>query len=147
MRVRGGSWKAIALLIALAASGAAPPKGAPFKDAGRDSRAMSGRELYVAYCASCHGLEGRGDGPAAEAMRMSPTDLTALSRKHGGRFPVLRVQRLLGGIEGIPAHGGKRMPVWGPVFLPLSPAEGAAATLTGRLVRYLESIQQPADRR
>lgn len=104
---------------------------------------MSGRELYVAYCASCHGLEGRGDGPAAEAMRMRPADLTALSRKYG-QFPAPRVQRLLGGIEGFPAHGGKRMPVWGPVFLPLSPAEGEAAALTGRLVRYLESLQRPA---
>jgi len=147
MRMRGASWKAIALLAAVSASGAAPPKGTPLKDAGRDSRSMSGRELYVAYCASCHGVEGRGDGPAAEAMRMRPTDLTALARRHGGQFPALRVQRLLGGIEGVPAHGGKRMPVWGPVFLPLSPAEGETAAMIDRLVRYLESIQKPADRR
>lgn len=143
MRSRTHLWKAVVLLVAVTAAGAAPPKGTPLKDAGRDSRVMSGRDLYVAYCASCHGLEGQGDGPAAEAMRMRPTDLTALARNNGGQFPRLRVQRLLGGIEGLPAHGGKRMPVWGPVFLPLSPAEGEAAAKIGRLVRYLESLQRP----
>lgn len=147
MWLRTASWKAVAMLAAIAASGAAPPREPPLKTAGRDSRAMSGRELYVAYCASCHGLEGRGDGPAAEAMRMRPADLTALAEKHGGQFPAVRVQRLLGGIEGLPAHGGKRMPVWGPVFLPLSPAEGQAAVLIDRLVQYLQSIQKPASPR
>lgn len=144
MRLRR-RWTAFALALASAAvSAAAPPRVDGVKGAEQRARAMSGRDLYVAYCASCHGIEGRGDGPAAEAMRMRPPDLTRLSEKHGGRFPVARVQRLLGGVEGIPAHGGKRMPVWVPVFLPLSPAEGESAALIDRLVRYLESIQSRA---
>lgn len=147
MWLRTASWKAVAMLAAIAASGAAPPREAPLKSAGREARTMTGRELYVAYCASCHGMEGRGDGPAAEAMRMRPADLTALTEKHGGKFPTVRVQRLLGGIEGLPAHGGRRMPVWGPVFLPLSPAEGQTAALIDRLVQYLQSIQKPASPR
>jgi mono/diheme cytochrome c family protein len=142
--MRGGKTgiTAILLLAAAAWAAAAPPKKNPLQPVERSARAMSGRELYLAYCASCHGLEGKGDGPASEAMRMQPTDLTTLARKHG-KFPALRVQRLLGGIEGLPAHGGKRMPVWGPVFLPVSPAGGEDAALIDRLVRYLESIQQP----
>lgn len=144
MWLRTAPWKAVAVLAAAAAAGAAPPREPPMKTSGRDSRPMSGRELYVAYCASCHGMDGRGGGPAAEAMDMRPADLTALAEKHGGRFPAVRVQRLLGGIEGLPAHGGKRMPVWGPAFLPLSPAEGQAAVLIDRLVQYLQSIQKPA---
>jgi len=132
-----------ALLLGAALAPGAPPKESPVAGAERRSRAMSGRELYVAYCASCHGLEGLGDGPAAEAMRMRPTDLTQLSHRYGGRFPTARVQRLLGGVEGLPAHGGKRMPVWGPVFIPLSPADGQAAALVDRLVHYLESLQKP----
>lgn len=122
----------------------APPREA--RPAAADQRAttMSGRELYVAYCASCHGMEGRGDGPAAEALRMRPTDLTLLSKTHGGKFPRARVERLLGGLDGFPAHGGKKMPVWGPVFMPLSPTDAHSAALIDRLVRYLESIQQPA---
>lgn len=140
-------WLAGIAMALAAAPAAAPPKDAPVKAAGQRARGMTGRELYVAYCASCHGIEGRGDGPAAEALRMRPADLTALSRNSGGQFPALRVRRLLGGLEGLPAHGGKRMPVWGPVFLPLSPAEGEASALIDRLVKYLESIQKPASPR
>lgn len=137
---------ALAGALALAASGA-PPRDALPLAAEKRASAMSGRDLYLAYCASCHGMEGRGDGPAAEAMRMRPADLTALKRTRGGSFPKARVERLLGGLEGFPAHGGKKMPVWGPVFVPLSPADGHAAALIDRLVRYLESIQQPAEAR
>jgi cytochrome c oxidase cbb3-type subunit I/II len=34
-----------------------------------------GRELWARHCASCHGDEGRGDGPAASWLRPRPTDL------------------------------------------------------------------------
>lgn len=143
MRKRSRPCLAIAaLLLGAALTPGAPPRDSPVAGAERRSREMSGRDLYVAYCASCHGLDGRGDGPAAEAMRMRPADVTQLSHRYGGRFPTARVQRLLGGVEGLPAHGGRRMPVWGPVFTPLSPADGQAAALADRLVRYLESIQK-----
>jgi hypothetical protein len=129
------------------ARAAAPPKQPPVNTAMQRARVMTGRELYLACCASRLGLEGRGGGPAAEALRMRPADLTELSQKHGGQFPKVRVERLLGGMEGLPAHGGKRMPVWGPVFLPLSPSEAEAVALTGRLIQYLESIPKPARKR
>jgi len=145
-RHRSCAVAAFLLLAAAAPLRTAPPKAPPAPYAGNRASGMSGRELYVAYCASCHGMEGRGDGPAAEALRMSPTDLTLLARKYGGTFPRARVQRLLGGLEGFPAHGGKRMPVWGPVFIPVSPADSHSAALIDRLVRYLESIQQPGER-
>jgi cytochrome c553 len=29
----------------------------------------SGSELFRMYCASCHGVDGRGDGPVAEALK------------------------------------------------------------------------------
>ncbi len=147
MRTRELLAAAAVVFGAFALRGAAPPRMDAVKGAEQRARAMSGRDLYVSYCASCHGMEGKGDGPAAEAMRMRPTDLTKLAQKHGGQFPVLRVQGLLRGLEGFPAHGGKRMPVWGPVFLPVSPAEGEAAALVDRLVRYLESIQARAGER
>jgi mono/diheme cytochrome c family protein len=139
-------WSARAGLLALAAALAlhgAPPRETLPRTAERRTAAMGGRELYLAYCASCHGMEGRGDGPAAEAMRMRPTDLTLLRKTHGGSFPKARIERLLGGLEGFPAHGGRKMPVWGPVFIPVSPADGHSAALIDPLVRYLESIQQP----
>jgi putative copper export protein len=36
-----------------------------------------GQELYAPHCASCHGAQGRGDGPAAAGMAVPPADLTA----------------------------------------------------------------------
>lgn len=35
-----------------------------------------GKEKYAVYCASCHGITGEGDGPAAAALAVKPTDLT-----------------------------------------------------------------------
>jgi putative copper export protein/mono/diheme cytochrome c family protein len=36
-----------------------------------------GASLFAAHCASCHGPEGRGDGPAAASLNPPPADLTA----------------------------------------------------------------------
>jgi mono/diheme cytochrome c family protein len=38
---------------------------------------VAGTALYPAHCASCHGAEGRGDGPASAGLRVPPADLTA----------------------------------------------------------------------
>lgn len=35
-----------------------------------------GAEIYAANCASCHGAEGRGDGPAAAGLPVRPANLT-----------------------------------------------------------------------
>jgi len=34
----------------------------------------TGQALYEAHCASCHGLEGRGDGPNAASLPSPPAD-------------------------------------------------------------------------
>jgi mono/diheme cytochrome c family protein len=44
-----------------------------------DPEAIGGGEsLYRANCASCHGLEGAGDGPAAGDLARPPRDLAAI---------------------------------------------------------------------
>lgn len=35
-----------------------------------------GKELFVKYCASCHGETGKGDGPLGARLNPKPTDLT-----------------------------------------------------------------------
>ena len=35
-----------------------------------------GRDLYRMHCASCHGAEGRGDGPAAAGLKYPPRDFS-----------------------------------------------------------------------
>lgn len=75
-----------------------------------------GRELYVRYCASCHGVGGKGDGPAAETMQPRPTDLTRLSERYGGPPPRREVMAAIDGRRPVRAHGDSAMPVWGVVF-------------------------------
>ncbi len=42
--------------------------------------AYEGRRLYVSYCQLCHGTGGKGDGPLAKVMKISPADLTTTVR-------------------------------------------------------------------
>ena len=57
---------ALPLAAALLASvaGAEPPAEAP----GRSLPVDLGAQLFVRYCASCHGVTGVGDGPVARAL-------------------------------------------------------------------------------
>ena len=43
------------------------------------SSIKSGKDLYITYCTSCHGLNGQGTGKRAEKLNMQPTDFTAVS--------------------------------------------------------------------
>ena len=77
---------------------------------------VNGREHYVRYCASCHGVGGRGDGPAADAIQPRPTDLTRLRERYGGQYPIREVMGAIDGRYPVRAHGDSAMPVWGIVF-------------------------------
>jgi len=109
--------------------------------AGRTSPA-SGQEMYVNYCAACHGKDGKGDGPAAPALKVAPADLTALTQKNSGKYPVMRVTSVLNGQANLAAHGNKEMPVWGKIFWQMSGGHDAEVQQRiGNLNKYLESIQ------
>jgi len=72
--------------------------------------AASGSEMYKSYCAACHGKDGKGDGPAATALKAPPSDLTQLAKKNNGKFPADHVAyELRAGVAG--AHGSADMPV------------------------------------
>jgi mono/diheme cytochrome c family protein len=103
----------------------------------------SGRQMFDAYCASCHGQGGKGNGPAAPALMNMPTDLTHLAAKNGGAFPESHVAQVIRGDMMTIAHGSKEMPVWGPVFLHLEREDPGMAQLRVRnLTKYIESMQQ-----
>jgi len=102
----------------------------------------SGKGMYDAYCASCHGLGGKGDGPAAPALKMPTTNLTTLAAKNGGTYPAAHVAAVIQGDAMTPAHGSKDMPVWGPIFLSIGGHSQAEVQLRIRnLTNYLESLQ------
>ena len=80
---------------------------------------LAGGDLFRFYCASCHGRDGKGDGPVASALNRRPPDLTTIARRSGGRFPTNRVEGFVtGNREPTLAHGSADMPVWGPIFKP-----------------------------
>ena len=74
------------------------------------------RHDYQKYCASCHGAEGRGDGPVAQAMKAMPADLTLLSMNNDGKYPADKVREIIDGRADVKAHGPRAMPVWGNEF-------------------------------
>ena len=84
-----------------------------------------GRKLFLQYCASCHGMDGKGGGPVAGQLKTAPHDLTKIE-KEDGKFPFNRVQRIVSG-EGVEVHGTKEMPVWG-TYLRRQKGEGFAIT-------------------
>jgi mono/diheme cytochrome c family protein len=74
-----------------------------------------GQQEFQSRCASCHGRDGKGNGPIADLLRKSPPDLTQLSKQNGGIFPISRVYDSIVG-DSVQAHGSRDMPVWGQLY-------------------------------
>jgi mono/diheme cytochrome c family protein len=103
----------------------------------------SGMQMFKQYCASCHGLDGKGRGPVAASFRKPPPNLTTLATRHGGSFPEEYVRNLLRFGPGFSAHGSSEMPVWGPIFQYLDNYnEAAVRQRIKNLSEFLESIQE-----
>ena len=106
--------------------------------------ANDGKQMYVSYCAPCHGVEGKGNGPVSGALKTRPVNLTLLSRNNGGKFPVMHVQSILQFGATNPAHGTAQMPVWGPVLgkmVPNGNGPNVGVLRISNLSNYLETIQ------
>lgn len=101
-----------------------------------------GKLMYSNYCAPCHGMDGRGSGPVAGALKTRPTDLTMLARTNGGKYPDDHVTAVLEFGTAYPAHGTAEMPVWGPLLAKISNVHTQERALRlANLTHYLESIQ------
>jgi mono/diheme cytochrome c family protein len=107
-----------------------------------DTDPGSGVEMYRTYCAVCHGLDGKGNGPAAAALKQPLPDLTLLSKKNRGEFPMFQVTNVIQGDTVITAHGSRDMPMWGDVFRGLKRDEAVVTLRVHNLAEYVASLQQ-----
>lgn len=109
---------------------------------------MSGKDLYLRFCAACHGAEGRGDGPVAASFKVEVPDLTLIARRSRGSYPRERVARIIDGRYIVGAHGSRTMPVWGEDLSRLElgnpEAERATRVIIDRLADYVWQLQKPA---
>lgn len=106
-------------------------------------QSLDGQTLYRTYCAVCHGMDGKGGGPAAAALKKVPPDLTRISERNRGVFPEARVQQIIAGEEvPTPAHGSREMPVWGPIFGQIAWDQDLGKVRVYNLAKYLESLQR-----
>ncbi len=97
-----------ALLVACGGAAEVASPTIPAEFAGRvnplgASAASAGAGLFATNCASCHGPEGRGDGPASAALRPAPTNLAAIGQAAADDVLFWRIR------SGVP---GTAMPAW-----------------------------------
>lgn len=135
------------LKIGLLACGLAVILGSP------SSAQNLGAIEYSNSCATCHGQDGKGDGPVSSQLLNTPPDLTVLSKMNGGVFPIADVYAIIDGTADVAVHGGRDMPIWGDRYMTemrddptahYSWVEARAYALNRvlALVEYLSSIQE-----
>jgi mono/diheme cytochrome c family protein len=102
----------------------------------------SGSEMYLAYCASCHGPKGLGDGPVAQHLKTAVPDLTMLTAQNKGVFPKDHVVKVIRGEVGTQTHGLKDMPVWGPYFRSMDNSQEPVVRIrVSNLANHIEGLQ------
>jgi mono/diheme cytochrome c family protein len=123
--------------VALTAAAADPPGQAAVTK-------VEGAYAFRTYCASCHGTDGRGEGPMAANLRFRPPDLTLIAKRNGGSFPADRVQRIVDGRKPLAGHGGPDMPIWGDAFRNTDTGYDEAQTRARiqSIVEHLRGLQQ-----
>jgi hypothetical protein len=115
---------------------------APALISAQSNTSYTGGTDYQAFCASCHGADGKGDGVIAATLKRRPTDLTQLAAKNAGVFPADKVFKTID--SGVSPHGGSPdMPEWASVFAKSRESEGPEQVKARivALVKYLETIQ------
>lgn len=119
-----------ALLIGMGEAGAVEP---------------SGHELFLEYCASCHGSDGKGGGPMAPELKRAPADLTRLGEHFGHPLAKAKLVEVIDGRDMVRSHGSSAMPVWGKRLLrDVPPGAGTEVHKRGSIqaiVDWLDTVQ------
>jgi len=100
---------------------------------------------YRQYCASCHGLDAKGNGPVASTLKIPPADLTKLGKKYGMPLPRKKLIEFIDGRRMVRSHGTREMPVWGNRLFEVAPSReyrnAAILEVVESIVIYLETVQ------
>jgi len=105
-------------------------------------RQNSGAELYQELCASCHGIDGAGNGSASSGLTVPAPALTHLKRagiprQHWAYVLSSHCDDRARGAEG--TH--ETMPCWQRIFRQALGNEAAPLLVNKNLVNHLASIQ------
>jgi hypothetical protein len=109
-----------------------------------DKDVTEGHKYFVQYCASCHGTDGKGNGPVASALSRQPANLRMLSDKYGLPLPGYRLAQVIDGRDTVRAHGSREMRVWGErlyVVGDVNRGEMEVGEIIGKIIAYLNTIQ------
>lgn len=129
------------LLCAVLGAVVAPPAWAQSVDTEKAAQpAYSGADEFARHCAICHGLDGRGSGPLAQAMKIAPTDLTRIAAQNKGEFPSAKIADVIRNGGGVLGHGTSAMLPWGKYFSEKHNPEVGRGRINA-LVGYIESLQ------
>jgi mono/diheme cytochrome c family protein len=122
----------LSIVLLCGCSAASPPPAA-----------IDGAELFATHCASCHGVQGEGDGPVAAVMQVAVPNLRTLSQRNGDTFPADTVAQFIDGRDLPQSHGDRYMPVWGDTFTTAGePAsESVVEQRIDALVEFLRKLQ------
>jgi len=110
------------------------------REAAKPIAVTDSAQMYMSYCSACHGKLGRGDGPAAPALKTKPTDLTQLKKNHGGVYATKDFQDKVTGASMSVSHGNAEMPIWGPIFRDIG---GNPELRIFNLKQYIDAMQMP----
>ena len=102
---------------------------------------IQGKDLFKSYCASCHGLDAKGNGPMAASLKVAPSNLRRISIRNHDTFPMMRIEKIISGEELTSGHGSSEMPVWGPIFSRVTTDVDLGRVRIDNLARYLRDIQ------
>lgn len=108
-----------------------------------------GKADFQRYCMDCHGPEGTGNGYISHYLKISPSNLTVIAKKHGGEFPFQKMMKIIDGrVDGhssIRTIGSNEMPAWGALFEDETGslvAKEVARLRVKNLTSYIKSIQK-----
>jgi len=110
------------------------------------AEANPGKEMYLQYCSSCHGQDGRGDGSVSAFLKVKVPDLTLLKKNNKGIYPLDQVILAIDGRRKLRTHGDPKMPVWGVIFREeVKDPKSAEVTVGSRekaIAEYVATLQR-----